>query len=193
MLSDRARSAGGLMLLLLAGGAAADDTDGRYCVGPGYAAVETRGIFLGSVKPAVRIMKVGGDGIGKPLTVDAGGLNLNAMQCEGEYILFNGGKAIDLSEPEPRIITVPPAVEPLPEDETAPLPWIQAPQAIPIPSKNPHHRFTLVLDHVWESRISGDAGLILNHFSARVVQSTADGRFVAARVLAEGIRTDTVD
>lgn len=166
------------------------DTDGSYCVGQGYVAVEARGLWLKAEKPTVYIAFVGSRGISDRIAMESPSNTDRRIRCDPKKIIMSDGNIIDLANrSKPKVLRV--------ETKSKTgfsrdfLPYIRESKAIPIPSADGRHLYSLVLSYVEQVPPSG--GMVLHHVSARVVQSDKFGSLIDARLLAEGIRLETVD
>lgn len=172
-------------------GPAQADVDGSYCIGQGYVALETRGIYFTPKRPSIRVIFVGQETISNPITVNAPSPTDKNRQihCEPKRIVISDGVVIDLRNPKkPKIAQK----NQTPTQTFAQnyLPLIRESKATSIPSPDKKHYYSLILSHV-EERAPPTLGALLHHFSARVVQMDSNGRLVDSRVLGEGIRLET--
>lgn len=163
------------------------DSDGSYCVGKDYVAVEAKGIQLDADRPSVYIVIIDSDGLLNKHIIDTPP-NLNKkLSCEKDSILLSDGHQIELNKPTPKFgkFTIDPKVE----FSHSQLPFIQESKIIKIPTTNQSFLYSLVINHNLDAPVQG---LLLHQIHARVVQTTLTGQFKSSTLLAEGISIETI-
>lgn len=166
------------------------DTDGSYCIGQGYVAIEARGLWMKAERPTIYIVFAGSQGLSDRIAIDSPADRNRSIHCESERISISDGSIIDLTNrAKPKVLRVETKTKTGPRDDL--LPYIGESKALSVPSSDENHLYSLVLSHVEQVPPSG--GIILHHVSARVVQSDKLGNLIDARLLAEGIRLETID
>jgi len=166
------------------------DTDGSYCIGQGYVAVEARGLWLKAERPTVYIVFVSSEGLSDRIVIDSPADKNRRIHCDPERIIISDGSIIDFANrTKPKVLRVNTKSKTGFRDDL--LPYIRESKALSVPFSDENHLYSLVLSHVEQVPPSG--GMILHHVSARVVQSNKFGDLIDARLLAEGIRVETID
>jgi len=170
------------------------DTDGNFCIGKGYVAVESRGMHIDSEKPSVYIVTVGREGLSERMTVMVPDDDRDReLRCEPDKIVVSNGYLIELVSTGSLNVKRRKIDSEKPFSNTY-IPYVRESKVVSIPSDDLIHRYWLVLSAV-EQQVSVDNyGVIYHHFSARVVQTNKKhGFFIGSRLLADGIDIETVD
>jgi hypothetical protein len=174
---------------------AAADSDGWYCVGPGYLAYEIR-FSLGARAPELRIVRVGQGRIAEPLGVPLDDFQVHGMRCGETRIELWGFEAYYVVH-----LTVSPLRARKSSGPTPPpVPaanlgdWSRA-SVIEIPSPDPHYRYQLVITKAETHRQDGDGGVIAHYTQTQVWQREkgAGGAIVATHPIFHGVFLETID
>lgn len=166
------------------------DSDGSYCVGNNYVAVEARGIELAAEQPSVYIIHIDAIGILKKHVVITPTNNNKKLSCGDNNIILSDGYQIKDIATTPTLINYQAGIGTVLDFEESYLSSIKQSTAIKIPATNQSFFFTLVLSQSYQMP---EKGLILNFLSARVVKTSLSGWFIESKLLAEGISVETID
>ncbi len=165
------------------------DSDGSFCIGSGYVAVETRGLYINAEKPSVYIVFVSAKGLSDRIRVAVPGDRNREIICEAGKIILSDGWIIDLRKPnKPKVIE---SKEIDVNINGSMLPYINKSTVMPIPSNDENHSYWAVLAYVEQLRPSSSS--IYHHFSARVVQIDKYSNFIKSTLIADGMTLETID
>ena len=164
------------------------DSDGIFCVGKDYVAIDARGLWLSADGPTTQIVTIDpGGGLDRHVIPTPPNLN-KSLRCEETQIVLSDGHIIDLQN-----IKAPSFSKASVSNDSvfsnSQLPYIEKPRTIKIQTTDQSHYYTLVLGYIYEVP---EQGLVFHHISAKVVKSTKYGTFVSSKLLAEGIRLETI-
>ena len=176
------------------------DSDGVFCIGSGYVALETRNLHIdertNDNKDGVFIIKVGKEGISARIFVesdfDKSDYN-KQISCEKNRVLLSNGfegNVIDLTIDKPKATKV--KIEKNTQFSDKYLPFIHKSESIKITSDDDKHSYWLLLT-AHEQRPSSPPEFysILHHFSARVVKLNKHGHSIDWKHLAYGISEES--
>ena len=188
----RIRACLGFLAMVCVAAPAWADSDGYYCLGPGYLAYELQ-TSMGVAEHELRLMRVG-TGIADSITVPLPPFQVHGMHCTEHRVLISGFDrhyAVDLARTPPRL------------DETGARAsseaarnlghWSQA-GVVDIEASDPDHRYHLVITKA-DRRIGGASGGVIEHVTTTAIwQRTRDtDRIVAIRPIFHGIFEETID
>jgi hypothetical protein len=187
-----------LFLLFIFPVKAIADSDGVFCVGDGYVALETRGLYIAEEKSntngGVFIIFVGNNGISERIFVQSkfkdGGNN--QIACEKDRVILSNGieaNSIDISGNEPKVSKVE-----LPENiqySEKQLPFINKSDIIKIPSDTKDDSYWLLINYYRQGPASPPLYKILHHFSAKVIKLNKHGHPIDWKHLAYGITEES--
>ena len=176
------------LAILLSGTGVRADSDGNYCIGKNYVAIETRGIWMDAPEPSVAIVTINPEGVLAKHVLTTPNNQNKKLRCEKSRILFSDGTVIDLSDFETPLVKKTKAVSEL-EYSTSQLPYLRSHKVIELSTTDKSHFYSLILNHNVQTT---EQGLLLHHISARVVKVFKNGDFADSKLLAEGVRFETV-
>ena len=185
-----------LVFATLNGQTALADSDGYFCIGPGYVAYEAAGLEIPATGHVLFIVNVGGpEGIAEPIAVQIDIFQAGGMNCGEQFIVFDGGYTVDISDREnPRYLGIRKGTtikESIASGNIAMWPYAGA---YAIPTNDGSHHYTLVIAHVEEVVEQQYGSLILHHMTAKVVQvDSTTARPVRSRILHDGVALETID
>jgi hypothetical protein len=173
------------------------DSDGYYCVGPGFIAYQFSGVSVATNGHVLTVVRVGEEpGIGEARTVTLPGFQVHGMKCNHDSVELRAWDAVhvvDLSDPgRPRVGPVAsiPRETLLQGFRSENLGDWSRPAVVPIDAADSEHGYELVI-RKQEEEIE-PAG-ILHRTTAELIRKDHDGRAVDRRVLYEGEFEETVD
>jgi hypothetical protein len=164
------------------------DSDGVYCTGKDYVAIDARGIYLDAKGPTTSIITITSAGDLEKFEFSTPPNQNKSLSCQPRKILSSDGNIIDLSDIEAPSIKKG-DVDSKTKFSSSQLPYIQSSQSIKIDTTDKSHVYSLVLDHNIQIV---EQGMHLHFVSARVVKVTKFGSFVSSKSLSEGVRLETV-
>ena len=164
------------------------DSDGIYCIGENYVAIDVRGIWMDAPGPSVAIVTINSEGV-LARYVLATPPNLNKrLRCEQTRILLSDGTVIDLNNFETPFVKKTKVDSEL-KYSTSQLPYLRSGEVIELVTTDKSHFYSLELNYNLQTP---EQGLLLHHISARVVKVSKSGDFAGSELLAEGVRVETV-
>ncbi|CAH0535403.1 hypothetical protein VST7929_02976 [Vibrio stylophorae] len=165
------------------------DTDGFYCLGKDYVAIESRGIDLKSLEPNITVITISAAGELNKFEFLAPSDKNRFLACQHQKILSSDGYVIDLtnldapsmSKGDVDVNTVFSSMH---------LPSLSESKSIKLDVSDASHLYYLMLGYNVQDP---EQKMLLHYVSARVVKVTKFGTINNSKSLAEGIRLETVD
>jgi hypothetical protein len=185
-----------LVFATLSGRAALADSDGYFCVGPGYVAYEAAGLDIPATGHVLFLVNVGGpEGIAEPIAVQMDAFQAGAMHCGEDLIVFDGGYTIDISDRQnPKYLGVRQSTATEGTIASGNITMWPYAGAYAIPTSDGNHYYSLVIAHVEEVVEQDYGSFVLHHMTAKVVEiENSTGRLVRSRILHDGVSVETVD
>jgi hypothetical protein len=181
------------VLILLASmffmGSAYADSDGVYCIGKDYVAIEARGLSISADGPSTYIITIDSEGkLSRHVLSTPPNLN-KKLRCEEGKIVFSDGHLIDVGDFK-NLSFSKAYVDPGLDFSDSQLPYLRESDIIKLQTTDQSHLYSLVLNHNIQAH---EQGMLFHYVSARVVKVTRGGDFISSKLLAEGVALETVD
>ena len=187
-----------LVAAMAGSSAALADSDGTFCVGPGYAAYELQTWSTPSRKHELRIVRVGGKTrIAEPVTTVLDDFQVHGMRCEEDRVVLIGW---DSKYSIPLVKSTPPKVEAIapgaiPGGYDAQEFWYaHAPKIVGIPSQIDDRAYAIHIVRREDRHLTpGKGGIIFHRTRARIVELDAATRVTNQREIYQATHVETID
>lgn len=164
------------------------DSDGVYCIGKDYVAIEARDMSLAAESPSIYLVTISSTGELNRHIISTPPNSNKSLKCEENRVLVSDGHVININDST--VLTYSAiAIEPNTKFSSLQFPYIDYPKSVLIPSSDNSHYYILVLSH---NINTPEQGMSLHHLSARVVKTDKRGKFINSKLLAEGVRLSTI-